>query len=67
MTQGITLASINHLLEKHPNKVAVIILDNDNTNKNHRFLIANDTTVGQFMNTFRKKVNMTSKTAIYFY
>lgn len=67
MDQNINLFSINRLLEKHPDKVPVIMTDNNDSKTNYRFLIANDTTVAQFMSTFRNKINIDKNTSIYLF
>jgi len=57
--------------EKYPEKIPIIVEKSDNSTvsdiSNHKFLIASELTVGQFIYVIRKKIQISSTDGLFFY
>lgn len=56
---------IEDILKKYPDKIPIIITNKDESS-NWKFLINSDVSLAQFMNMFRKRVDLSKEESIYF-
>lgn len=64
--------SVERLLSKYPDKVPIILERGDDKNTipdvpNKKFLVPRDITVGQFIHTIRRRIQLDSTKAIYLF
>lgn len=69
-TQTLTLSYVNGLLDRHPDKVPVIVNSEKNNATPFKLLVSPDLTMGDFLNMLRnKKLNniITKNTSLFLY
>lgn len=64
--KDITLQKIDKLRLRHPDKVPVVVVYKEDK-KEYKFLVGQELSLGQFINIFRKRVNINQEEAIYFF